>query len=71
MRYVIIVFIIIAIVDLSPFSKKDKKKDFYITLMIMMIALALSSLYALDIKIPSPVVGLDNFIRNVLKIAYK
>ncbi|NLY46392.1 MAG: hypothetical protein GX053_10480 [Tissierella sp.] len=71
MRYVIIVFIIIAIVDLSPFSKKDKRKDFYITLMIMMIALALSSLYALDIKIPSPVVGLDNFIRNVLKIAYK
>lgn len=71
MIYVIGIFIIIAIVDFSPFSKKDKKKDFYITLMIMVIAFALSSLYALDIKIPSPVVGLDNFIRNVLKIAYK
>ena len=70
MIYVIGIFIIIAIVDFSPFSKKEKKKDFYITLMIMIIAFVISSLYVLDYKIPSPVVTLDYFIRNVLKIAY-
>lgn len=70
MRYVIGVFIIIAIVDFGPFSKKEKRKDFYITLLIMTIAFTLSSLYALDYKIPSPVVGLDNFVRNVLQISY-
>lgn len=71
MIYVIGIFIIIAIFDFSSFSKGEKGKDFYITLMFMIIAFVMSSLYALDYKIPSPVVALDNFVRNVLKIAYK
>lgn len=70
MIYVIVTFIIIAIVDFSPFSRKKKRKDFYITLVVMIIAFVLSSLYAMDFKIPSPVVALDNFLENVLKISY-
>ena len=70
MIYVFVVFIIIALRDLKGLIKSNRKKEFKVTLSIMIIAFILSTLYALDYRIPSPMVALDKFVSDVLGLGY-
>ena len=38
---------------------------------ILCFGFVLSSLYALGIDLPSPLVGIENFLRDVLNLGYK
>ncbi|WMM25516.1 hypothetical protein RBU61_02305 [Tissierella sp. MB52-C2] len=70
MIYVFVVFIIIALRDLKGLIKSNRKKEFKVTLSMMIIAFILSTLYALDYRIPSPMVALDKFVSDVLGLGY-
>lgn len=70
MIYVFVVFIIIALRDLKGLIKSNRKKEFKVTLSIMIIAFILSTLYASDYRIPSPMVALDKFVSDVLGLGY-
>ncbi|WP_353094335.1 hypothetical protein [Tissierella praeacuta] len=70
MLYVCAVFIIIGLRDFKGLIKSDKKKEFKITLLVMLIAFILSTIYALDYRIPSPMLALDKFVNEVLGLGY-
>ena len=70
MIYVFVVFLIIALRDLKGLIKSNRKKEFKVTLSIMIIAFILSTLYALDYRIQSPMVALDKFVSEVLGLGY-
>ncbi len=70
MLYVLVVFIIVGFMDLGGLIKSNKKKELKVTFLVMAIALILSSLYALDYRLPSPMLALDKFVREVLGVGY-
>ncbi|MBC8586860.1 hypothetical protein [Paratissierella segnis] len=71
MLYVIIIFLIISFIDLPNLIKKDSKKELIVVCSILCFGFILSSLYALGIDLPSPLVGIENFLKNILKLGYK
>ncbi|MCQ4924502.1 hypothetical protein NE686_15480 [Tissierella carlieri] len=70
MLYVLVVFIIIGFMDLGGLIKSNKKKEFKVTLLVMAVAFILSTLYALDYRLPSPMLALDKIVREVLGLGY-
>lgn len=70
MLYVLTVFIIIGIMDLRGLIKSGNNKEFKVTLLVMVIAFTLASLYTLQYRIPSPVIALDKFFSEVLGLSY-
>ena len=71
MGYVLIVFIIVGLMDLGELIKSNKSKELKVTIFIMIIAFILSALYVLDYRLPSPMLTLDKFVREVLGLGYK
>lgn len=58
----IILFGIIALVDLRPLIQGKKKLDSIVLLIILVIGLTIAILWACDVKIPSPEEKLEEFL---------
>jgi hypothetical protein len=71
MLYVILIFLIISFITLPDVIKGNSKKELIVVCSILCFGFILSSLYALGIDLPSPVVGIDSFLRDVLNLGYK
>lgn len=70
MLYVLTAFIIIGIIDLGGMIKSGESREFKVTLLVMIIAFILASLYTLQYRIPSPLIALDQFFSEVLGLSY-
>lgn len=71
MPYVILVFLIISFIDLPDLIKVNSKKELIVVCSILCFGFILSSLYAIGIDLPSPLVGIENFLSDVLNLGYK
>ena len=71
MLYVILIFLIISFITLPDVIKGNSKKELMVVCSILCFGFVLSSLYALGIDLPSPLVGIENFLRDVLNLGYK
>ncbi len=71
MLYVILIFLIISFITLPDVIKGNSKKELIVVCSILCFGFILSSLYALGIDLPSPLVGIENFLKNILKLGYK
>jgi hypothetical protein len=71
MILLVLIFIIIAAIDLPPILKKRGRADVIAFSVIYSMAFILSLLFVLDIKIPSPAKGFVFIVRDVLGISYK
>lgn len=63
-------FIIILFIDIPPLIRKKKGKELTLVCFILCFGLVLSILYVSKISLPSPVVAIDNFLKDVLNLGY-
>ncbi|MBU5425592.1 hypothetical protein KQI41_04125 [Tissierella pigra] len=71
MVYVLIVFTIVGLMDLGDLIKANKNKELKVTIFLMIVAFILSTLYVLDYRLPSIMLALDKFVRDVLGLGYE
>jgi hypothetical protein len=57
--------------DIYPLKYNKSKKEIIVLSFIAFFAISLAILMAFGIKIPSPMEGLDSFVKDVLKLNYK
>ncbi|WRS27691.1 hypothetical protein U6B65_00775 [Oscillospiraceae bacterium MB08-C2-2] len=65
-----IIFAVIAMIDFVPLLKEKSRRDAVITGIVLCSGLVLSVLYALGVELPSPIVIMERFLRDNLKIGY-
>lgn len=65
MFYVLVIFAVIAYIDLRVLFKQDVKKDRYVVLAIFTFVLIVCLLQAGGINVPSPMMAVDDLIRGI------
>lgn len=71
MVYVILIFLILSLIEVPGLIKENRKKEAKLVSFILLFGFILSTFYALGIHLPSPVVAIDNFLKDVLHLGYK
>jgi len=75
MIFIILLIVSIACVilfkDILPLKYEKSKKDMIVISIFALFAISISFLMAFQIKIPSPMEALDNFVTDILKLGYK
>ena len=70
MALVFFAFLIIALIDLPPLIRKKQRRTLIIYALIFFVALGTSLLYAAGAKLPSPLLSLNQFMKEVLHLSY-
>ncbi|MCR1897513.1 hypothetical protein NSA47_00720 [Irregularibacter muris] len=71
MLYVIFIFLIISFIEVPDLIKENRKKELKLVSFILCFGFILSILYTWGIHLASPVVAIDNFLKNILNLGYK
>lgn len=71
MAYVILIFLVISWIEVPSLVKEKKKKELVLVSFILCLGFVLSILYVLGINLPSPIVAIENFLKNVLHLGYQ
>jgi len=69
--FILLIAVLIYYQDISPMKYNKSKKEIIILSFVAFFAISLALLMAFGVKLPSPMEGLDSFVKDVLKLSYK
>ncbi|MCT4594536.1 MAG: hypothetical protein N4A57_09740 [Anaeromicrobium sp.] len=64
--FIILVYVIIGAIEITPLVKKKKKKDLTVYLVLYTLALVLSVLISIGVKVPSPAIPIQKMVEAVI-----
>ena len=62
---VIIAYVLLAVIDLVPLYRQKLWRDFWVNAVIGVFSLTIAALISMDVKIPSPVRPIRDFITTI------
>lgn len=70
MWYVLIVFLIIAAIDLPKLIRQKRRWELTAYIFLFAAAFIVAALQAKGVKLPSPMLMIDDFMKETLHISY-
>ncbi len=65
MLYVILIFVLMAIISFRPLVKQRLKKDIIVTIIVFAVTLAICLMQVGGVNIPSPTVALGELVKSI------